>query len=89
MRGLSGDLPIAGKGDGAVNRQRKKGGTFSRLLGYVGRQPVPLIGVFACALVGNTAIQIAPRLVGKAIDLIVPSLENDFFPEEAERVEIN
>ena len=80
MRGLSGDLPIAGKGDGAVNRQRKKGGTFSRLLGYVGRQPVPLIGVFACALVGNTAIQIAPRLVGKAIDLIVPSLENDFFP---------
>ena len=59
---------------------KKQRGTFARLMHYVGRRPWPLLGVFLCALIGNTAIQFAPRLVGEAIDLILPSPDNDFFP---------
>ena len=65
-----------------MKSQRRKAakGTLSRLMGYVGRRPLPLAGVFLCALVGNTALQLAPRLVGEAIDLILPAPGNDFFP---------
>ena len=49
-----------------MKSQRRKAakGTLSRLMGYVGRRPLPLAGVFLCALVGNTALQLAPRRVG-------------------------
>lgn len=63
-----------------MKKTKLKKGTLSRLLQYVGRHPLPLAGVFLCALLGNTAIQIAPKLVGEAIDLIVPSPEAAFFP---------
>ena len=65
-----------------MKSQRRKAakGTLSRLMGYVGRRPLPLAGVFLCALVGNTALQLAPRLVGEAIDLILPAPGNNFFP---------
>lgn len=52
--------------------------TISRLLGYVGRSRLPLAGVFLCAVLGSAATLLAPRLIGRAIDLIVPG--TDFFP---------
>ena len=46
--------------------------TFSRLMGYMGKARPLIIGVMLFALVGNTLLMIAPRLVGEAIDLILP-----------------
>ncbi len=52
-----------------------KKSTFSRLLGYIGRSRLPLIGVFVCALISSVSALIAPRLVGAAIDLIQPKTD--------------
>lgn len=60
------------------NKQPRKRGTLARLLRCIGRQRWPLIGVLLFALLGNTALLLAPRLVGEAIDLILPG--TDFFP---------
>ena len=43
-----------------------------RLIGVVGRNKWPIAGVFLCAVIGNTGILIAPKLVGRAINLIAP-----------------
>ena len=59
---------------------RKDGqGAFSRLMGYVGRSRWPLACVFLAALLGNTALLLAPKLVGRAIDLIRPE-DGGFYP---------
>ena len=52
----------------------KAGGTLSRLLGYVGRgrNRWAMLGVLLFALLGNTALMLAPRLIGEAIDRILP-----------------
>lgn len=50
----------------------KKSGTLRRLLAYIGRHRAALAGVFLSALLGNAAILLAPKLVGRAIDLILP-----------------
>ena len=55
-------------------------GTLSRLLAYTGRCRLPLTGVFLFALLGNAAILLAPRLIGRAIDLIIPGTDGAFFP---------
>ena len=57
----------------------KKPGTLRRLLGYIGRSRFALIGVFVFALIGNAALLLAPKLIGEAIDLILPAKES-FFP---------
>ena len=57
----------------------KKPGTLRRLLGYIGRSRFALIGVFVFALIGNAALLLAPKLIGEAIDLILPA-EESFFP---------
>ena len=46
--------------------------TMRRLLGYVGRHKAALAGVFVFALIGNTSLLLAPKLIGRAIDLILP-----------------
>ena len=46
--------------------------TFFRLMKYVGKARYLMLGVLLFALVGNTLLMIAPRLVGEAIDLILP-----------------
>ena len=46
---------------------------LSRLMRYVGRQRWLLAGAVLCALIGNIALLTAPRLVGSAIDLILPA----------------
>ena len=43
-----------------------------RLMEAVGKNRWPLAGVFFCAVLGNTGILIAPKLVGQAINLIMP-----------------
>lgn len=60
------------------NSSSSKRGTLARLLHCIGRQRWPLAGVLLFALLGNTALLLAPRLVGEAIDQIVPG--TDFFP---------
>lgn len=51
--------------------KRKKSPLF-RLMEAVGKNRRPLAGVFLCAVLGNTGILIAPKLVGQAINLIMP-----------------
>ncbi len=51
---------------------QKKQPALRRLLGYVGRHRIALIATLACALLGNAALLLAPKLVGRAIDLILP-----------------
>ena len=46
--------------------------TMRRLLGYVGRHKAALADVFVFALIGNTSLLLAPKLIGRAIDLILP-----------------
>lgn len=46
--------------------------TMRHLLGYVGRHKAALAGVFVFALIGNTSLLLAPKLIGRAIDLILP-----------------
>ena len=48
---------------------------LSRLMRYVGRQRWLLAGAVLCALIGNVALLTAPRLVGSAIDLILPAAD--------------
>lgn len=60
------------------NSSSSKRDTLARLLRCIGRQRWPLAGVLLFALLGNTALLLAPRLVGEAIDQIVPG--TDFFP---------
>ena len=60
------------------NSSSSKRGTLARLLRCIGRQRWPLAGVLLFALLGNTALLLAPRLVGEAINQIVPG--TDFFP---------
>ena len=55
-------------------------GTLRRLLRYVGRYKGLMTGVFLSALVGNAALLLAPKLVGRAIDLILPGGDASFFP---------
>lgn len=55
-----------------MKSSEKKAGTLRRLLGVVGRNKWPLAGVFLCAVVGNTGILMAPKLIGQAINLIMP-----------------
>lgn len=58
----------------------KPRGTLSRLLAYTSRCRLPLTGVFVFSLLGNAAILLAPRLIGRAIDLIIPGTGGAFFP---------
>ncbi len=51
---------------------QKKQPALRRLLGYVGRHRIALIATLASALLGNAALLLAPKLVGRAIDLILP-----------------
>ncbi len=51
--------------------KRKKSPLF-RLMEAVGKNRRPLAGVILCAVLGNTGILIAPKLVGQAINLIMP-----------------
>ena len=55
-----------------MKASKTKTGPLRRLLGVVGRNKWPLAGVFFCAVLGNTGILIAPKLVGRAINLIMP-----------------
>ena len=55
-----------------MKASKTKIGPLRRLLGVVGRNKWPLAGVFFCAVLGNTGILIAPKLVGRAINLIMP-----------------
>ena len=59
-------------------KTRRNKGTLRRLLSYVGRRPLALIGVFVCALAGNVCLLLAPKKIGEAIDQILPG--TDFFP---------
>lgn len=72
MRNLSGDLPVAGKGGRAVKQPKRAKSPLFRLMEAVGKNRWPLAGVFFCAVLGNTGILIAPKLVGQAINLIMP-----------------
>ncbi len=64
---------------GLVKQMKNNDKTFSRLMRYVSRYRWLMIAVLLCSLVGNTAALIAPRLIGQAIDLILPG-ETGFFP---------
>ncbi len=59
----------------------KKSGTLRRLLAYIGRHRAALAGVFLSALLGNAAILLAPKLVGRAIDLILPGTGGAYIPK--------
>ena len=63
-----------------MKQPKNTAGTLRRLLGYVGRQKGLMAGVFLSALVGNAALLLAPKLVGRAIDLILPGGGSSFFP---------
>lgn len=54
---------------------KKKEHVLSRLMGYVGRQRWLLLGAILCALIGNAALLTAPKLVGWAIDRILPTAD--------------
>lgn len=54
--------------------------SLSRLLGYIGKNRGLMAGVLFSAFVGNAALLLAPKLVGRAIDLILPGGETSFFP---------
>lgn len=54
--------------------------TMRRLLGYVGRHKAALAGVFVFALIGNTSLLLAPKLIGRAIDLILPGTGAAIWP---------
>lgn len=58
----------------------KNKSTLSRLLRYLFRYRFLMLLVLLTSLAGNTAILVAPRLIGKAIDLITPH-STAFFPE--------
>ncbi|MCI8554930.1 MAG: ABC transporter ATP-binding protein [Clostridiales bacterium] len=60
--------PSSGPSAGGAGR------VLSRLLHYVGRgrNRWALIGVLLSALLGNIALMLAPRLIGEAIDLLLP-----------------
>ncbi len=47
--------------------------TMRRLLGYIGRHRVALVATLISALLGNAALLFAPKLVGRAIDLLLPA----------------
>ncbi len=63
-----------------MKQPKNTAGTLRRLLGYVGRQKGLMAGVFLSALVGNAALLLAPKLVGRVIDLILPGSGSSFFP---------
>ena len=50
----------------------KQPSTLSRLIRYVGKYKALMAVTLLTALVGNAALLLAPKLVGRAIDLIVP-----------------
>lgn len=50
---------------------------LSRLMRYVGRQRWLLAGSILCALAGNAALLTAPKLVGWAIDRILPTADTN------------
>lgn len=54
---------------------KKKGRPLSRLMRYAGRQRWLLVGAILCALAGNAALLTAPKLIGWAIDRILPAVE--------------
>lgn len=58
----------------------KKSNVFSRLLRYVGKSKYALVGVLLSAVVGNTCMMLAPKLVGQAINQIVPWENSGFVP---------
>ncbi len=58
----------------------RRSGTLRRLFRYVGRYKGLMAGVFLSALIGNAALLLAPKLVGRAIDLIIPGGDTSFFP---------
>ncbi|HHV50740.1 MAG TPA: ABC transporter ATP-binding protein [Clostridiales bacterium] len=55
-----------------------KNNALIRLIRFIGRHRAFLYGMIACSLAGNAMLLIAPRLIGKAIDLIKPG--ENFFP---------
>lgn len=57
------------------NNPNVKGRAVSRLMRYVGRQRWLLVGVVTCALAGNAALLTAPKLIGWAIDRILPGAD--------------
>ncbi len=58
----------------------KRNQPFSRLLRYVGKSRYALLGVFLSAVIGNTCMMLAPKLVGQAINQIVPWETGGFTP---------
>ena len=63
-----------------MKKAKKQAGALSRLLRYVGRYKGLMALVFLSSLVGNAALLLAPKLVGRAIDLILPGGDSSFFP---------
>lgn len=64
----------------ADKKNRNTGGTLRRLLRYIGRHRAAMAGVFAFALIGNASALLAPKLVGRAIDLILPGTGGSYVP---------
>ena len=58
-----------------MKQPKSSGGIILRLIRYVGRQRWLLLGAVLCALVGNAALLAAPKLVGWAIDRILPTAD--------------
>ena len=57
----------------------KKKSTLFRLVQYIGRYKWLMLCVFLFSLGGNAAVLWAPKLIGRAIDLILPA-DTSFFP---------
>lgn len=57
---------------------RMKKSAIKRIWSYVGRYKALLIGVFICAIIGNTLSIFTPLLMGKAIDKIIGVNQVDF-----------
>ena len=58
-----------------MKQPKSSGGIILRLMRYVGRQRWLLLGAVLCALAGNAALLAAPKLVGWAIDRILPTAD--------------
>lgn len=59
---------------------KRKAGALRRLLRYIGRNRAAMAGVFFCALTGNGAMLLAPKQIGRAIDLIRPGSGGAYIP---------